>query len=83
MNEPLWRNFLCWGAVIAFFTVPVVALAVVILIPTTHEHLESYKFVGTFFQSVAALVFGLAGLKSFDRYVEMKNGDKKSPSVKT
>ena len=65
---------LCWGAVFAFFAVPVTAVGIVIVSPTIRDHLENYKFVGSFFQSVTALVFGLSGLRSLDHYVETKNG---------
>lgn len=75
--EPKWRTVLCWGAVFAFFAVPVAAVALVIFNSTVREHLENYKFVGTFFQAVTALVFGLSGLRSLDKYVETKNGNGK------
>jgi hypothetical protein len=77
MQEPLWKTVLCWGAVFAFFTVPITALGIIIFFPVIREHLENYKFVGAFFQSVTALVFGLSGLRSLDRYVETKNGNRK------
>jgi hypothetical protein len=43
--------------------------------PAFEQH-KGYKFLGKFFESVTALVFGLAGLRSFDKYVETKNGKK-------
>jgi hypothetical protein len=79
MNEPRWRIVLCWGAVFTFFTVPLVGIGLLLLadsVPNIRNHLSEYKFIGPFFQSVTALVFGLAGLKSFDRYVDVKNGGK-------
>ena len=81
MKEPKWRMVLCWGAVVTFFTVPMVGLAILFMAdywPNIRNHLSEYKFIGPFFQSVTALVFGLAGLNSADRYIEHKNG--KSPS---
>ena len=53
------------------------AVGVVIAFPVVREHMENYKFVGAFFQSVTALVFGLSGLRSLDKYVETKNGNGK------
>jgi hypothetical protein len=80
MKEPRWRTVLCWGAVFTFFTVPLVGITLLLLadrMPEIRNHISEYKFIGPFFQSVTALVFGLAGLRSLDRYVETKNG--KSP----
>jgi len=36
-----------------------------------------YRWLGQSYQSITALVFGLSGLRSFDHYVETKNGDKR------
>lgn len=75
MKEPRWRTALCWGAVITFFTVPMVGLGILVMAdywPNVRNHLSEYKFIGPFFQSVTALVFGLAGLNSADKYVEHK-----------
>ena len=80
MNEPKWRIVLCWGAVFTFFTVPIVGLTLLILsdtMPSIRNHMSEYKFIGPFFQSVTALVFGLSGLRSLDKYVETKNGNGK------
>jgi hypothetical protein len=77
MQEPRWRIVLCWGAVFTFFTVPLVGIGLLLLadsVPNIRNHISEYKFIGPFFQSVTALVFGLAGLKSVDRYVDIKNG---------
>jgi hypothetical protein len=84
-SEPRWRIVLCWGAVFTFFTVPIVGLTLLILsdtVPSIRNHMSEYKFIGPFFQSVTALVFGLSGLRSLDKYVETKNGNgnKKSPN---
>jgi hypothetical protein len=77
MKEPRWRTVLCWGAVFTFFTVPLVGITLLLLadrMPEIRNHISEYKFIGPFFQSVTALVFGLAGLRSLDKYVETKNG---------
>jgi hypothetical protein len=86
-REPRWRVVLCWGAVFTFFTVPIVGITLLLLadsVPSIRNHLAEYKFIGPFFQSVTALVFGLAGLRSVDRYVETRNGngEKKKPETK-
>lgn len=79
-REPRWRVVLCWGAVFTFFTVPLAGLTILILadsFPSIRNHLSEFKFIGPFFQSVTALVFGLSGLRSLDKYVETKNGNGK------
>ena len=38
------------------------------------QHIKEYKFLGNFYQSITALTFGLSGLRSFDKFVEQKNG---------
>jgi hypothetical protein len=81
--EPRWRLVLCWGAVLTFFTVPLVGIGLLVAadwVPSIRNHIAEYKFIGPFFQSVTALVFGLAGLRSLDKYVETKNGTVKKPT---
>ena len=82
MDEPRWRSVLCWGTVLTFLTMPLAVLLIAISSRIygwlgVEEHLKGYKFLGTFFQSVTALVFGLSGLRSLDKYVETKNGNGK------
>lgn len=78
MKEPLWRTVLCWGAVTTFFTFPLSVFALRIFSIEYHweisERWPEFHGVGTFYQTIAALVFGLAGLRSFDRAWEMRNG---------
>lgn len=82
MKEPLWRTLLCWGAVLAYLTVPLITyILIVVSIQSPgwniNEHLKDFAGLGQWFQALSALVFGLAGLRSFDRYVDVKNGSKK------
>lgn len=70
--DPLWRQVLCWGAVLTFLTLPLVVFVLTVLsyeIEWLHfeQHLGEYKFLIGYFQTVTALVFGLAGLNTFDR----------------
>ena len=84
-DEPRWKVLLCWGAVFTFFTVPIVGIGLLIMadqFPSIRNHINEFKFIGPFFQSVTALVFGLAGLRSVDRYVDQKNGGSKKPPEK-
>ena len=46
------------------------------------EHIRNFKFLGKYFESITALVFGLAGLRSLDKFVETKNGNGGKPPGK-
>jgi hypothetical protein len=77
-QEPLWRRVLIWGAIGLFFGLPVLAfLLQIIAIQSPWFRLEEYvadfKYIGVFESTLAALVFGLAGLNSWDK----KNGNSK------
>jgi hypothetical protein len=84
MKEPLWREVLCWGTVITFLSAPLLVFILHVLsdeVPWLHfsEHIKEYGFLVPFFQTVTALVFGLAGLHSLDKRLSngKSNGDKK------
>ena len=36
------------------------------------EHIREYKFLSKFYESITALVFGLSGLRSLDKFIEAK-----------
>lgn len=70
--DPLWRQVLCWGAVLTFLTLPLVVFVLTVLsfeVDWLHfdKHRDEYKFLVPYFQTVTALVLGLAGLNTFDR----------------
>jgi hypothetical protein len=76
-----WRALLCWGAVITFLTMPVsIFLLVVISEETGWIHFDKYmgefKWLGEFYRSITALVFGLSGLQSLDKYIAVKQNGK-------
>ena len=80
-REPRWRTLLCWGSVILYLTLPITILSVRLLsdhFPEYHwaESLSEAKFMVPYFTSLTALVFGLAGLNTFDR--KTGNGSPKS-----
>jgi hypothetical protein len=73
--EPLWRRVLCWGAIGLFFSLPIVVFIIQIAAIQSpwlrlEEHLDEFRYLGVFESTLAALVFGLAGLNSWDK----KNG---------
>ena len=82
MRDTRWRLVLCWGTVITFLTLPLSVLTIALLHPELAAQMREYKFLSKFFESITALVFGLAGLRSVDKYVETKNGNgnKKPPN---
>ena len=67
---------------ITFLTLPLSVLVIALLHPELAAQIKEYKFLSKFFESITALVFGLAGLRSVDKYVETKNGNgnKKPPN---
>jgi hypothetical protein len=82
MEEPLWRKTLCWGAVILFLTLPlrILALRIVSDFPGLRfaESINSAKYLVPYFQSLSALVFGLAGLNTWDRRLNGKSSEKEA-----
>jgi hypothetical protein len=81
MKEPLWRTVLCWGSVITFLSAPLICFILMAIsdeVSWLHfsQHINEYKFMVPFFQSITALVFGLAGLNSWDKIRNGKDGSK-------
>ena len=77
-DEPQWRRILNWGCVISFFTFPIIFFTLQVLaaeIPNFHfeEQIKQYLWTREYFRLIALLVFGMAGLNSWDRH----NGTKK------
>jgi hypothetical protein len=82
VRDTRWRLVLCWGTVITFLTLPLSILVITLWHPELVNQIKEYKFLTKFFESITALVFGLAGLRSVDKYVETKkngNGKEKTP----
>ena len=62
---------------ITFLLMPLSILVIALLHPEMAAQIREFKFLSKFFESITALVFGLAGLRSVDKYVETKNGNGK------
>lgn len=84
MDEPLWRKFLCWGSVFLFLTLPLSILILRLVSDSSPDlrwsaSLQEAKYIIPYFQSLTALVFGLAGLNTWDRHngkpVKKKGGE--------
>jgi hypothetical protein len=77
VKEPLWRGVLCWGAVLSFFALPITAFVVVIASVISGgglstQEVDNIKAFSGYQATLGALVFGLAGLNTWDR----RNGAK-------
>ena len=86
MKTELWRQVLCWGVVITFLTFPLVVFVLHLVsdeVSWFHfsQHISEYKFLTPYFQSITALVFGLAGLNTIDRHLERDGEQKKRTDV--
>jgi len=75
---PPWRKFLCWAAVLTFFLFPMTFFVLEMLSFLTPLHnlseqeLANFKWMREYMMMLAGLVFGLAGLNSWDK----RNGGK-------
>jgi hypothetical protein len=75
MKEPLWRRALCWGTISMFLGLPILVWIVQIAAIQSpwlklEEHTAEFKYLESYHAILAGLVFGLAGLNSWDK----KNG---------
>jgi len=84
-HEPYWKLFLNWGVVITFLLLPLVIMTIqlyllshpdVIRNPETYR--DHFKYLLEFQRNLAILVFGLAGLRTWE---QIKNG-KQPPTEK-
>jgi hypothetical protein len=70
-----------WGTIVTFLTLPLVVFSVQMYARThpgwmTYENPEHFKYLGDFQRNLTILVFGLAGLRTWEA---VKNGDGKHP----
>jgi hypothetical protein len=86
--EPRWRVALYWGTVVSFFTLPlfvlIIHLAVIAYPEFLHGHgpghAGEFKYIFEFHRTLAALVFGLAGLHTGEVIVDrVRNGNGRTP----
>jgi len=78
VKDPLWKTVLNWGTVITFFTLPLFIMCVQLYAHThpgwwTHAEGEQnrFQYLYDFMRNITLLVFGLAGLRTFEN---LKNG---------
>ena len=89
MKDPLWKTVLNWGTVVLFLLLPLFIMAIQ-LYANTHpgwwqwmeklnpqEHERRFQYVNDFMRNLTILVFGLAGLRTWEN---LKNGkEEKKP----
>jgi len=88
--EPYWKLALNWGVVVTFLTLPLIIMIIQlyalshptwIVDPTKYE--KNFSHLAEFQRNLAILIFGLAGLKSFENYVAQKNGTREKTPAKS
>jgi hypothetical protein len=87
-HEPYWKLALNWGVVITFLTLPMVLMAIQLAIvshpnwitdPQRYE--KSFGYLSDFQRNLAILVFGLAGLHTWQEIKNGKTNANKKPTV--
>jgi hypothetical protein len=82
MKEESWKTFLNWGAVIMFFAMPIVVLLIQLAALTWPGWLSQelpqteFKYLYEFQRALAILVFGLAGLRTWEHVANGKEKPK-------
>jgi len=66
-GDPLWKVILNWGSVLTFFALPILFLAGAL-------HPERLEYLREYMRNITILVFGLAGLKTWE---QIKKGNEK------
>jgi len=86
MKEPLWRLVLNWGTVITFLVLPLLILSVQVYANThpgwwnwseqlkPEEHERRFQYINDFMRNLTILVFGLAGLRTWEQIKTNGNG---------
>jgi hypothetical protein len=82
MKEPLWRTVLYWGSTIVFLFAPLTVFSLHFASDELHwefsKHIKDYSGLAPSYQTLTALIFGLCGLRSIDKYVETKSENEQS-----
>ena len=86
MNEEGWKRFLNWGAVIMFFGMPLLVMTIQLLALSFPNVLSKelpqseFKYLYEFQRALAILVFGLAGLRTWEHVANGKPKAKARPT---
>jgi hypothetical protein len=83
-REEKWKQFLNWGAIIMFFSMPLLVLIIQLAALSFPNWLSQelpqteFKYLYEFQRALAILVFGLAGLRTWEHVSgNGKNGNNK------
>jgi hypothetical protein len=88
MNDPLWKLVLNWGVVVTFLTLPLVLMTIQLAIlshpnwisdPQRYE--KSFSYLLDFQRNLAILIFGLAGLHTWEQVKNGKTNHDKKPAT--
>lgn len=67
MNEPKWKTILNWGAVCTFFLLPLSLFVLQFTIfPDLAQQKADLDYLKAFMTNITLLVFGLAGLRTWE-----------------
>src|SRR5262252_7293006 len=79
MKDPLWKTVLNWGTVIVFLTLPIFIMSMQLYVNThpgtwtwveqgltPEQHNARFQYLYDFIRNVTVLVFGLAGLRTWE-----------------
>lgn len=67
MKEPLWKTVLNWGAVLTFFLLPLtVFISQFTIFTDMAAQKDDLDYLKTFMTNITLLVFGLAGLRTWE-----------------
>lgn len=84
MTEEPWKRFLNWGAVIMFFGMPLLVMTIQLLALAFPNVLSQslpqteFKYLYEFQRALAILVFGLAGLRTWEHVSHNGKANKKA-----
>lgn len=78
-HDPYWKIALNWGAVITFFTLPLfVFIGQLTIWPNLEAEKEHLDYLRGFMTNITYLVFGLAGLRTWE---QIKANGNKQPNA--
>jgi hypothetical protein len=88
MKDEGWKTFLNWGAVIMFFGMPLLVMIIQLCALSFPRWLSQelpqteFKYLYEFQRALAVLVFGLAGLRTWEVTHNGKNGKHQQKETK-
>jgi hypothetical protein len=85
-KDPLWKTVLNWGTVVTFLSLPLVVFIVQMWARThpgwmTTENPQHFHYILDFQRNITILVFGLAGLKTWEN-VKQNGKNNEKPQLK-